>query len=179
MQGTTQRQRTDSAPRCSHRRQLIALCPLGLLLSGGCPFDTFPPPGPDVGAITTVLKYAYGSSGAARKVIFLASDEEGTTVELVDEAAKRVEDELGVRVLPASLADRSSLTLPALTPVDPDTGEPGVEIRLGRFRVDEAGRLLVPVGVTLSGLNARGFEYTLERRGDRWIIIDVRETWVA
>ncbi len=161
------------------RWEVIGLLVVGSFLHAGCPFEPPASPGPDVAAITTVLKYAYASSGADRKIIFFAADREAIGADLLDEATRQIQDDLGVRVLPADAADRSTLSLPALTPVDPETGEPGVEIRLGRFRVDEQGRLSVPVDIALSGLNGYSYEYVLKRHDGTWVIVDVELTGVA
>lgn len=132
----------------------------------------------NVAVIATVVKDVYGFQGRGR-IIFLDAEEDALDTETLSQAGLLVESELGVRVLPESVADRSDLSLPVLTPVDPETGDIGISIRLGRFRLGDDGRLRVEVGTIRSGLDGRGFDYTLERASEGWVITSVTDTWVA
>ncbi len=135
---------------------------LSLLSLAGCPPITSVTPvtGPDVAAIVTVVKALYADEG---RIIFLGSGDGSVSSELLAQAGAVVQDELGVRVLPESAADRSDLSLPVLTPKDPLTGELGVSIDLRRFRVAGAGRLAVSAWYGRSGLDGQGYEIVLER----------------
>lgn len=160
------------------------LCILLALLLGGCPSEWAPASGgaadaeavgPDAAAIVTVVKDAYGAA-EQRQIIFLT----GAEASLADEASLRIADELGVRVLDASEAQLAiTEPLPTLTPFDPATGEIGATIELGRFRQGDDGRLNVSVMVILSGRNAQGFDYVLEREGEGWRIVSVELGAVA
>jgi hypothetical protein len=157
---------------------------LTLLAAGGCPLtnDTGPPDGvsvgPDVTAISTVVKALYGLHGRGR-IIFLGSDDGSVDSDMLAQAGTAVQEELGVRVLPESAADRSDLSLPVLTPKDPETGETGISIQLGRFRVEGDNRLAVSAWAILSGLNAQEYDIVLERAADGWVIVQMNEGAVA
>lgn len=151
-----------------------------VLQAGGCPSVTPSDvvAGPDLTAISTVVKAIYGMHGRGQ-IIFLGSDDDGVDSELLAQAGAIVQDELGVRVLPDSAADRSDLSLPPLTPKDPETGEVGISIRLGRFRVEEDGRLSVSAWAIRSGRDAQGYDVVLERSSDGWAVVQMSEDGVA
>jgi hypothetical protein len=162
----------------------IAAGLITLLAIGGCPraCETLAPDGaakgPDVAAISTVVKALYGMHGRGR-IIFLGSDDGSVDSQLLALAGAAVQEEVGVRVLPESTADRSDPSLPALTPKDPETGEIGISIRLGRFRVTSENRLEVSGWVIVSGLNAQEYQIVLERSEDSWVIIEMQPGAVA
>ena len=148
------------------------------LLAVSC--GNFPPLGPppdgntepDLAAITTVVKDVYRSEGQ-RRIIFLGTDEpEAFGANTLAQARSQLEDDLGVTVRPESEADRTDLSLPALTPVLPETGEMGISISLARFRLDEAGNLRVQVTFARSGLDGAVLEYVLTLGEQGWTIID-------
>ena len=161
------------------------MCLVVGLLPAGCPLVD-DPAGPtvsldreaNVAVIATVVKNVYGFQGRGR-IIFLGAEQGALDSETLAQAGSLVESELGVRVLPESAADRSDLSLPVLTPVDPQTGDIGISIRLGRFNLGDDGRLRVEVGAIRSGLDGQGYDYVLERASEGWVIISVAETWVA
>jgi len=156
----------------------VGLLPL-LTVGGCCPPPPPPEPTePDVAAISTVVKALYGMHGRGR-IIFLGSDDGSVDSDMLAQAGTAVQEELGVRVLPESAADRSDFSLPALTPKDPKTGELGVSIQLGRFRVQGDNHLAVSAWAILSGLNAQEYEIVLKRSGDGWEIELMQEGAVA
>ena len=134
--------------------------------------------GPDVAAISTVVKTLYGLHGRGR-IIFLGSDDGSVDSDLLAQAGTAVQEDLGVRVLPESAADRSDLSLPIYTPKDPATGEVGISIALGRFRVEGDGRLAVSAWAVLSGLNGQGYDIVLEHAGNGWVITEMTEDGVS
>ena len=124
--------------------------------------------GPDLAAITTVVKDVYRQEGQSR-MIFLAVEEP------VDDALmeETLEQDLGVKVRPESEADRTDLSLPVLTPKLPETGEIGISIQLSRFSLDDDGKLHVTVLFVRCGLDGGIYEYVLEHTDAGWSIADV------
>ena len=84
----------------------------------------------------------------------------------------------GIKVRPRSEAVLSDYMddlsapdfLAEFTPLDPDTGEVGVAVSLGRFTEVEEGRLRVSVFVEHSGVNCAGFDVVLELTDGEWTI---------
>jgi len=124
--------------------------------------------GPDLAAITTVVKDVYRQEGQSR-MIFLAV-EEPVDDTLLEET---LEQDLGVNVRPESEADRTDPSLPVLTPKLPETGEIGISIQLGRLSLADDGKLHVTVLFARCGLDGGSFEYVLERTDAGWSIADV------
>jgi hypothetical protein len=164
--------------RCANA---CAACML-LTMMAGCPalspVDADGYAEPDVATIAMVVKHVYGLQGRGR-IIFLGADEDAVQSEALTQAGAVVEADLGVRVLPESAADRSDLSLPAFTPVDPETGEIGVSINVGRFRLTDDGKLEVSAGAVLSGVSGQGYDFVLEQVGESWTIVSMTESWVA
>ena len=143
---------------------------------------------PDLAAIVKVVNDVYRTQGFDRPVLFLDTGEVCDSIlptcdppggGIFPALKTQLETDLQVKVRPFSEADFSDPFLPALTPVLPETGEVGVSIRLGRFSVDDVGRLSVSVSVARSGLDGVGIDYKLERGDDGWIIVEARLAWVA
>ena len=145
---------------------------VGLVLAAGCGFIPFTPPElePDVPAIVTVVNDVYQGEGHGR-IVFLEANELGGTMAV--EARSMLEAALHVKVRPLTEAELTDPSLPALTPVLPETGEIGVSISLGRFSADGAGRLRVTVTVARSGLDGVVLDYVIERSSGGWLIADV------
>lgn len=150
---------------------LVALCSLAFLVGCNC---LEPPPKPDVGAITTVMKAVYEQEGQGR-MIFLGAEGEAETLQ---EAMSRLETDLNTRVRPEWEAVYPP-DLPALTPADPETDEVGVMIRLGRFTHEDNGHLRVRVSFSRSGLDGADCEYVLESTAEGWSVIEVHDCAVA
>ena len=160
-----------------------------LLGAVGCGVPPWPPPPePDWEAIATVVNDVYRTQGFERPVLFLDTDEVCDSVspscippdgDIDPELKRALETELRVKVRPPSAACLTEPSVPALTPVLCETGEVGVSVSLGRFSVDDEGRLRVNVSAARSGLDGVGLEYTLESDGERWAIIDTVITWIA
>ena len=163
---------------------------VALTLAQGCtvvpsaPSDTQP----DLAAIVKVVNEVYRTQGFDRPVLFLDTGEVCDSIlppcvppdgGIFPALKTQLETDLQVKVRPFSEADFSDPFLPALTPVLPETGEIGVSILLGRFSVDDVGRLSVSVSVARSGLDGEIIEYTLEPADDGWIIVEARITAVA
>jgi hypothetical protein len=143
------------------------------------PFELSPPPGqtdssattPDTSAIAAVVKAVYASQGQQRKVVFLSAEEgEGDAIAQVREL---VQNDLGIPVRPESEADRTDLSLAALTPKWPANGEIGISISvsLSRFSFDGEG-LHVDVSFARSGLDAARFEYVLAQIDGVWTVVE-------
>ena len=116
------------------------------------------------------LKAAYEQEGGQREVIFLtvadADDEE------YNEIADALFEELGVDVLPAETAVYTDLDLPALTPVDAETGQIGVSLTLHQLVDVDGEEYEATVSFARSGLDGGDVTYTLERQDDEWTITD-------
>ena len=143
-----------------------------LVLAAGCgviPLGT-PELEPDVAAIVTVVNDVYEGEGHGR-IVFLEANELGGA--MAAEARSALEAALHVKVRPLVEAELTDPSLPALTPVLPETGEIGVSISLGRFFADRAGRLRVTVTVARSGLDGVVLDYVIERSNGGWLVVDV------
>ena len=132
----------------------------------------------DVGAIAVVVEDVYRNHGAQR-MIFLGSDDENMDGVMLERARSVIADKLRVKVSPEQDADRSNPDLPVLTPFDPETGEIGISISLGRFEVDGEGRWHVLASYARSGIDGAGLTYTLERDGSDWVIVAVEVAFVS
>jgi len=144
---------------------------LALLAAEGCQ----PSPGPtepDVAAIATVVRAAYGEPVGMPTLFLGAVDEADTTV---SEARSLVASELHAKVL--SLSDRVfDDALPPFTPVDPDSDEPGVTVALGRFAVEQDGRLRVTASFVRRGGTEQGCtEFLLARAAEAWDVVEQRD----
>jgi len=137
------------------------------LLAASCAPVPWPASEPDLAAIATVVKDVYRAEGQQRRIIFLEMEED-----TLAQAQDLLETDLGVTIRPESEADRTDASLPALTPVLSETGDIGISISLGRFRVDDDGNLRVMVSYARSGLDGADLEYVLEANGQGWRIIN-------
>ena len=129
------------------------------------------PKGPDLAAIITVVEDVYATEGRGR-MIFLGTVDDTIDEADLQQARTRLEAGLGIAVKDDSEADRSDPALPALTPVDPETGEIGISIYLGRFTVDGDARLRVEATFARSGLDGMVVEYVLESTPQGWNITE-------
>ena len=132
---------------------------------------------PDLAAIVKVVSDVYRTQGFDRPVLFLDTGEVCDSIlpscappngGLSPALKSQLEMALQVKVLSLSEADLTDPSVPALTPVLPETGEVGVSVSLGRFSVDEEGLLRVRVSVARSGLDGSFIEYVLEPTDDGW-----------
>ncbi len=149
---------------------LVGLAALQLL--GGCGVQgaSVGPGTVDSPSPATALKAAYELEGQNRDVVFLeASDLDG------DELAQLMAElsaALGVEVLPAEAAVRSDPDLPALTPLDPDTGRIGVSLTLWEITETEPGRYEAVVSYARSGLDGGELVLYLEPGTAGWSVVD-------
>ena len=134
--------------------------------------------GVDPAAVATVLEHIYAVGHG--RVVFLEVASDVMDAEEVAEFRAALAERLGVGVYPPEEADRSvDPSLPVLTPRHRETGEIGITLLVDRAVQDEAGRWVLSVGYVRSGLDAQGFDFTLELADDGWRVVDIRETWVA
>jgi len=159
---------------------------VALVLAQGC---TVAPivssdPQPDLGAIVKVVNDVYLTEGFDRPVLFLDTGEVCDSVlpscvppdgGIFPALKTQLETDLQVKVRPLSEADLGDLSVPALTPVLPETGEVGVSVALGRFR-EQGDGWHVTVTVARSELDGAFIEYVLEPAGDGWTIMEPSPT---
>lgn len=133
-----------------------------LVLGSGCCPVTPPPPDvqPDMKAVAVVVEDAFGRLGEAASV-FLAAD--------------GVEDTTMVRVR-STLGDGLASTF--RPPSARISGDPGAGIVLGRFNLEDDGRLSVVASFVQEDGSGRGCtQYTLDREGDDWIVVTATDAW--
>ena len=123
--------------------------------------------GPDPALL---LMATYQLEGRDRAVIFMELD--GRPQDRFDEVADQLAVELGVEVLPADAAFRGGLDLPALTPIDPETGEVGISLTLDELLPEDDGRYQATVGYARSGLDGGSVTFVLEQEGADWVIVE-------
>ena len=133
-----------------------------VVLATGC--SSAPPPSselqPDMRAVVAVVEDVYGQLEQPTSV-FLGAD----AVE--DATMARVRTTLG-----------RNLATAFHPPSERASGEPGASIALGRFNLDEDGRLSVVASfVQEDGAGSGCTEYTLEREGDDWGIVEAVDAW--
>jgi hypothetical protein len=114
---------------------------------------------------------AYRREGGGRDVIFVEVSDGDADV--VDDIVRRLRATLGVTVRRADEADRSDPERPALTPVDPRTGEPGVVLRVDAVLALSGDRVRVVVTYARSGLDGGVLSMTLTRDGADWAVTAV------
>lgn len=142
-----------------------------LLMVGGCGVQ----PGADGGGRITgpapllPLMAAYELEGRDRPLIFLdlGAESDADFEEVADELAA----EFSVDVLPADTAFRGDLDLPALTPIDPESGQIGVSLTLGEMVPVEDRRYEATVRYARSGLDGGSIIFILEQQGPDWTVV--------
>ncbi|HUU85202.1 MAG TPA: hypothetical protein VM243_17010 [Phycisphaerae bacterium] len=143
----------------------------GLLMLGGCGVQSpFSGGGAAEPAPALPLIAAYEAEGGDRSVIFL---ELGTALE--DRYAELADDlagEFDVDVLPVESAFRGDLNLPALTPIDPETGSVGVSLTLEEMLPIEDGQYEATVRYARSGLDGGSVTFILEQQDTDWVIVE-------
>ncbi len=167
----------DAAAR--HKLEILAvLAWVSLLLLGGCGAQQGLGPGTAAGALAAPeapdaslpLKAAYELEGERREVIFL--EVAGASDDAYNRIADDLFDELSVDVLPAEDAFRGELDLPALTPVDPETGLVGVSLTLREMAAADDGEYTATVSFARSGLDGGDITFVLHRAEQGWSVAE-------
>ncbi len=120
------------------------------------------------------LREAYRMEGHSREVVFVAIADADD--DHVDDVIRRLKAALGVTVRRAHEADRSDPKLPALTPADPQTGQPGIVLRVDVLTASSGGRVQAVVTYARSGLDGGVLAITLERRVSDWAVTAVEHS---
>ncbi|MFQ5491201.1 MAG: hypothetical protein ACE5GE_10800 [Phycisphaerae bacterium] len=120
---------------------------------------------------TMVLSAAYDLEGGQREVIFLTA--ENLSPDEIETLTASLENDLDVDVLPAEVAIRSDPDLPALTPVDPQTGSVGISLTLRRLVEVDTDEYEAVVTYARSGLDGGDIVFQWVRRQDTWEVADV------
>ncbi len=119
------------------------------------------------------LKAAYDLEGQEREVIFVAAND------LSDDEYDLLLDDLqaqtDAQVLAGELAFRGDPDLPALTPIDPETGDVGVTLVLQAMTPVSQSRFQVDVSYARSGLDGGTLTFTLIQEGSAWVIVEVNQ----
>jgi hypothetical protein len=143
-----------------------------VVLPGGCGAQAVVATGGDSEAPSPalVLKAAYELEGQQRQVVFVDA------VELADDEfdalMAELEAELQVEVLPAEAAFRGDPDLPALTPIDPETGEVGVSLTLHEIAEVAAREYEAVVSYARSGLDGGELIIVLARDAAGWAVVE-------
>jgi len=117
------------------------------------------------------LRAAYDLEGSERAVVFLAVT--GATDTEYAEIADALFEALDVDVVPAEQADRASPDLPALTPVDPETGAVGVSLTLLEVTPVDEERFEATVRYARSGLDGGELSLTVAPGDDgAWAVTE-------
>lgn len=158
----------------THRAQRVGVVGLMIGLSG-CGAQTAFRSATDNAIVAPtpqmVLAAAYDLEGGDREVIFLST--ENLSVDEAELLMASLEDELGIDVLPADLAFRGDPDLPALTPIDPETGSIGVSLTLRRLVEVDANEYEATVSYARSGLDGGDLVLQLVRVQNNWQVIGV------
>ena len=152
----------------------LALVALGTAGCTGCwLFNPLASDGtePDLSAIATVVKDVYRTQGQGR-IIFLGTQESDLEDSTLVAARTVLQDDLKVNVRPEADAVYSAPDAPLFTPVLAGSGELGVSIRLGRFRLGDDGRTTVTVFWNRSCGERGDIDYLLERDEQGWLILN-------
>lgn len=129
-------------------------------------------------AIAAVVEHTYGLDGQSR-ILFIGTHHDSRE-QLGADQLEALQKLLTNRLAAAVFTENEACTdvfrtdLPVLTPIDCDTGQPGVLIRVGRLVGPGDDDYLVNVLVARSGLDGAAYEYTLTRAADDWLISDWR-----
>jgi len=117
------------------------------------------------------LRVVYESEGDDRPVVFV--DVTGASDEELDRVIDDLAAELDVEVLPGETAVRSDPELPALTPIDPETGRVGISLTLESMTGVDQDRYEATVLYARSGLDGGYLKLVLEREAGEWVVTDV------
>ena len=142
-----------------------------LVVLGGCGAQAVVSSGSSLAAPSPalILKTAYELEGQQRQVIFLDAYE--LPDDRLDELMDELEAELRVDVLPAEAAFRGDPDLPALTPIDPQTGEVGVSLILHDITEIDPDEYEATVSYARSGLDGGDLILILERQAAGWAVV--------
>jgi hypothetical protein len=151
---------------------VVLVLTVALLGLSGCGAQAVLPSGssPDGPSPTLVLKAVYELEGWQRPVIFL--DAYDLPDDEFDQVMAELEVELRVDVLPAEAAFRGDPDLPALTPVDPATGQVGVSLTLHEITEISPSEYEANVSYARSGLDGGEVIMVYERRAGRWVLVE-------
>lgn len=143
------------------------------LMLGGCGVQTVVPAAGSAGkpGAALPLRAVYESEGDDRPVLFV--DVTGASDEELDQVIDDLAAELGVEVLPGEAAVRSDPELPALTPMDPETGRIGISLTLESMAGVDQDRYEATVLYARSGLDGGYLKLVLEREAGEWEVTDV------
>ena len=117
------------------------------------------------------LRAVYESEGRDRAVVFV--DVMGASENELDQVIEDLSAELEVGVLPGEAAFRADPELPALTPIDPDTGEIGISLTLESMICLDRDRYEATVLYARSGLDGGYLTLVLEHEAGDWFVADV------
>ncbi len=166
------------------RDGFYAILPLwtavGLMSTAGCGTGPCPSAGsgpPAALDAVTVVKTVYELEGRDRGVLFV--DIDGYSTEALDAAVRQLAEQLPVAVLPGAAANRSDLTQPLLTPVHPETGEPGLWVRVLSLELTGPREAQADVEFARSGLDGGILVLTFEQTAEGWQLTGVEQVGVA
>jgi hypothetical protein len=116
------------------------------------------------------LMAAYELEGQDRPLIFLdlGAESDAGFEEVADELATA----FSVEVLPAETAFRGDLDLPALTPIDPESGQVGISLTLDEMVPVEDRRYEATVRYARNGLDGGSIVFILEQQGRDWTVVE-------
>ncbi len=121
-----------------------------------------------------VLSAAYDLEGSQRQVVFVSA--QNLSTDELETVMASLADELGVDVLPAELAYRGDPDLPALTPIDPDTGSIGVSLTLRQLIEVDPDEYQATISYARNGLDGGDMVLQLVRVKGTWQVTSVAYT---
>ncbi|MCP4249056.1 MAG: hypothetical protein GY778_18585 [bacterium] len=118
----------------------------------------------------TLLEAAYDAEGDARTVVFV--DVDGATADELNDVMVALAETVDAEILPSEVAFRGDPDLPALTPIDPETGQVGVSLTLrGITRLGD-DEYEATVSFARSGLDGGELVLVVAREEDGWAVVD-------
>ncbi|MCK4659259.1 MAG: hypothetical protein KAV82_07020 [Phycisphaerae bacterium] len=146
---------------------------LALLAVAGCGATPHPSPKTETPTeldLVTVIKTVYELEGDGRGVLFVGLD--GYTDDTLDTAVLELAEQLPVTVLRSDEACFSDLSQPALTPVHPETGQPGLGVRV--FSIEQIGLSTAEAHIAFSrsGLDGGDLLLSFEWTPLGWTLTD-------
>jgi hypothetical protein len=143
-----------------------------MALLGGCGIQTVAPgaDSADAPAAALPLRVVYEAEGDDRAIVFV--DVAGATEEELHQIITDLSAQLDADILPGGAAYRSDPDLPALTPIDPETGLVGICLTLESMAPVDDNRYQATVKYARSGLDGGFLTVVLERAADEWMVVE-------
>ena len=117
-----------------------------------------------------LLEAAYEVEGDARTIVFV--DVDGASADELLDIMVELAETVDAEILPADVAFRGDPDLPALTPVDPETGQVGVSLTLRGITRLADDEYEATVSFARSGLDGGDLVLVVMWAGDGWTVVE-------